>query len=110
MATIAELAGDRVVVEVEHRDIALDSPFEGPLVDAMKAALLAEDPDVLVLLHSDGEPAQVEEALTGLPGAVRLTAVREDTLITQLFNFTEPPSPLAVTGLEQIIERLGDSA
>ena len=73
-------------------------------------SLLAEDPDVLVLLHSDGEPAQVEEALTGLPGADRLTAVREDTLITQLFNFTEPPSPLAVTGLEQIIERLGDSS
>ena len=33
-----------------------------------------------------------------------------DAVITQLFNFTEPPSPLAVTGLEQIIERLGDSA
>ncbi|QFQ30160.1 M20/M25/M40 family metallo-hydrolase [Janibacter melonis] len=49
MATIAELAGDRVVVEVEHRDIALDSPFEGPLVDAMKAALLAEDPEAAIL-------------------------------------------------------------
>ena len=32
-----------------HRDIALDAPFEGPLVEAMKAALLAEDPGAEVL-------------------------------------------------------------
>ena len=69
-------------------------------------SLLAEDPDVLVLLHSDGDPAQVEEAITRLPGAARLTAVREGDVITQLFNFTEPPSPLAVDGLERIIEHV----
>ncbi|HEV7145977.1 MAG TPA: M20/M25/M40 family metallo-hydrolase [Pedococcus sp.] len=49
LATIRELAGDHVEVEVVHRDIALDAPFEGPLVEAMKAALLAEDPDARVL-------------------------------------------------------------
>lgn len=49
LATIRELAGDHVEVEIVHQDIALDAPFEGPLVDAMKAALLAEDPDAQVL-------------------------------------------------------------
>jgi acetylornithine deacetylase/succinyl-diaminopimelate desuccinylase-like protein len=49
LATIRELAGEHVDVEVVHRDIALDAPFEGPLVDAMKAALLAEDPGAEVL-------------------------------------------------------------
>lgn len=49
LATIRELAGEHVRVEVVHQDIALDAPFEGPLVDAMKAALLAEDPDAEVL-------------------------------------------------------------
>jgi acetylornithine deacetylase/succinyl-diaminopimelate desuccinylase-like protein len=49
MATIRELAGEHVEVEVVHRDIALDAPFEGPLVEAMTAALLAEDPDATVL-------------------------------------------------------------
>jgi acetylornithine deacetylase/succinyl-diaminopimelate desuccinylase-like protein len=49
LATIRDLAGDHVEVEVVHRDIALDAPFEGPLVEAMKAALLAEDPDARVL-------------------------------------------------------------
>ena len=47
--TIRELAGEHVDVDIVHRDIALDAPFEGPLVDAMKAALLAEDPGAEVL-------------------------------------------------------------
>jgi acetylornithine deacetylase/succinyl-diaminopimelate desuccinylase-like protein len=49
LATIRDLAGEHVDVEVVHRDIALDAPFEGPLVEAMKAALLAEDPGAEVL-------------------------------------------------------------
>jgi acetylornithine deacetylase/succinyl-diaminopimelate desuccinylase-like protein len=49
MATIRELAGDFVTVEVLHRDIALDVPFEGELVDRMKQALLAEDPGASIL-------------------------------------------------------------
>lgn len=49
LATIRELAGEHVAVEIVHQDIALDAPFEGPLVDAMKAALLAEDPGAQVL-------------------------------------------------------------
>ena len=49
LATVRELAGEHVEVEVVHRDIALDAPFAGPLVEAMKAALLAEDPGAEVL-------------------------------------------------------------
>ena len=49
MATIAELAGEFVEVEVVHRDIALEAPFGGDLVESMKAALLAEDPGAAVL-------------------------------------------------------------
>ena len=49
MRTIQELAGEFVEVSVHHRDIALDSPFEGALVDAMKSALLAEDPEGVIL-------------------------------------------------------------
>ena len=49
MTTIRELAGEFVVVEVIHRDIALDAPFSGDLVDRMKSALLAEDPGASIL-------------------------------------------------------------
>jgi len=38
-----------VAVEVLHRDISLDAPFSGDLTDAMKKALLAEDPGASIL-------------------------------------------------------------
>jgi acetylornithine deacetylase/succinyl-diaminopimelate desuccinylase-like protein len=49
MATVRELAGEFVDIEVLHRDIALDVPFTGELVDRMKQALLAEDPGASIL-------------------------------------------------------------
>jgi acetylornithine deacetylase/succinyl-diaminopimelate desuccinylase-like protein len=49
MTTIRELAGEFVSVEVLHRDIALDAPFGGGLVEQMKSALLAEDPGAAIL-------------------------------------------------------------
>ena len=67
--------------------------------------ILDHDPDVIVLLHSEGKPGPVKQALTDLPGADRLTAVRNGDVMTQLFNFTEPPTALTVDGLERIIER-----
>lgn len=66
--------------------------------------LIGRNPDVLVLIHSDGDPAEVKKAVTELKGASALTAVREDAVVVQLFNFTEPPSPLAVDGLATIVQ------
>lgn len=67
--------------------------------------LLGRNPDVLILLYSDGDPKAVEAALTGLPGAEKLNAVRDGNIMTQLFNFTEPPTPLSIDGLERIVQR-----
>jgi acetylornithine deacetylase/succinyl-diaminopimelate desuccinylase-like protein len=52
MATVRELAGEHVEVEVEHRDIALDAPLTGDLVTAMTRSLLSEDPDATVLPYA----------------------------------------------------------
>lgn len=49
MQTLEQLAGEHVEIQVDHRDIAVDSPFDVPLVDRMKAALHAEDPGAAVL-------------------------------------------------------------
>lgn len=46
---IRELAGEHVVVEVVHRDIGLENPFEGELVQRMIDALHRHDPDAPVL-------------------------------------------------------------
>ena len=68
--------------------------------------LLEEDPDVIVLLYSEGDPKKVEKALTDLPGAQKLTAVKTGQVHTELFNFAEPASPLAVDGLESLLEKV----
>ncbi|MBA3233099.1 MAG: M20/M25/M40 family metallo-hydrolase, partial [Propionibacteriales bacterium] len=59
-ATLRDLLPDNVSYEVLVRDKALETPFDGPLVEAMKASLLAEDPDATVLpfLMSGGTDAK----------------------------------------------------
>jgi acetylornithine deacetylase/succinyl-diaminopimelate desuccinylase-like protein len=49
MATVRKLAGEHVRVEVVHREPALEAPFGGDLVQAMRDALQAEDPGSAVL-------------------------------------------------------------
>ena len=41
--------GEHVEVVVDHKDISLDSPFAGDLVERMRGALLAEDPEAAIL-------------------------------------------------------------
>ena len=43
--TLRELVGPDIAIEMEHRDIAYETSFDGALVHAMTTALLAEDPE-----------------------------------------------------------------
>jgi acetylornithine deacetylase/succinyl-diaminopimelate desuccinylase-like protein len=43
--TVKKLAGEEIEIEILVRDKALEVEFEGPLVDAMKAAIAKYDPD-----------------------------------------------------------------
>ena len=65
--------------------------------------LIDRDPDVLVVLHQ-GEEQDAEDALLQRSGIEGVAAVSEGEVQYQLFNFTEPASPLAVDGLERIAE------
>ncbi len=49
LATLRELAGPEVEVEVLHHDVGLESPFAGALVERMVGALQRHDPDAEVL-------------------------------------------------------------
>ncbi|MFC4225268.1 M20/M25/M40 family metallo-hydrolase [Lysinibacter cavernae] len=49
LATIREIVGDDIEISISHRDVGLNSPFEGPLVDAMVGSLEAHDPGAKVL-------------------------------------------------------------
>jgi len=66
--------------------------------------LLGRDPDVIIVLHSEGSPQEAVDAVSQLPGADRLTAVRNHALMPLLFNFSEPATPLSVDGLERIVD------
>lgn len=59
-ATLAELVGDHVSVDYVSKQRGLETSFDGDLVDAMTASLLAEDPDALVApyLMSGGTDAK----------------------------------------------------
>ena len=46
---VQRIVGDDIEVEKVHSDIGLEVPFEGELVDAMRASLLREDPVARVL-------------------------------------------------------------
>lgn len=49
---LKELAGENVDIEPVIDGIALETPFEGPLVDVMVKSLLAEDPEASVLPYA----------------------------------------------------------
>jgi acetylornithine deacetylase/succinyl-diaminopimelate desuccinylase-like protein len=59
-ATLRELLPDNVSYEILVHDVALSTPFDGPLVEAMKAAIRTEEPDATILpfLMSGGTDAK----------------------------------------------------
>ncbi len=59
-ATLAELVGEGVTVDYVSKQTGLETSFDGDLVDAMTASILAEDPDARVApyLMSGGTDAK----------------------------------------------------
>ena len=49
LAEVQRLVGDEIEIEVMHRDLGLENPFSGPLVDAMVSTLHRHDPEAEVL-------------------------------------------------------------
>ncbi len=49
LAQVRELIGDEIEITITHRDIGLDNPFEGKLVDAMVGTIATHDPEASVL-------------------------------------------------------------
>lgn len=70
--------------------------------------LIDRDPDVLVILYQ-GQQKDAEDALLQRAGIEGVSALAEERVHYQLFNFTEPASPLVVDGLEQIAEHFSQA-
>jgi acetylornithine deacetylase/succinyl-diaminopimelate desuccinylase-like protein len=65
LAEVQRIVGDDIEIRMFHRDIGLEIPFEGALVDAMVAALGRHDPGVPVLPYLLGAGTD-NKALAGL--------------------------------------------
>ncbi|MEX5247557.1 UNVERIFIED_CONTAM: ABC transporter substrate-binding protein [Kocuria sp. CPCC 205295] len=66
--------------------------------------LAGRDPDVLIVLYSEGDPQAVEDSISDIPGTDGISAVVEDRILAMPMNMTEPATPQAVEGLERIVE------
>lgn len=64
--------------------------------------LVDRNPDVILALYSDGTENQVVDAVNQIPGIDRTTAGRDRKILPMLLNYAEPPTPLAVDGLESL--------
>jgi len=64
--------------------------------------IVNRNPDVILALYSDGDEQQIIDAVAQLPGMDRTTAGRRGHILPMLLNFAEPPTPLAVDGLEKL--------
>ena len=74
-------------------------------------ALVARDPEVLVVLFSeDSDPETARQVLAAFPGIDAVTAVQDERILTQPFELTDPPNPFSVMGLESLADQLADLA
>ncbi len=102
--------GRRSITHPQMEAVGLTNVFgdtDKRVFDVTTEEILARDPEVLIILHVEGQPEDFIATLKALPGADRLTAVRNNDILVLLFGFTDPPTPLSVDGLEKIANRFG---
>lgn len=71
--------------------------------------LVNRNPDIIVALHNAGEPGDFVEAVTQIRGANTISAVASNQVFPMLLNFAEPPTPLAVDGVQKLADFLGET-
>ncbi|MCX2162655.1 ABC transporter substrate-binding protein [Corynebacterium auriscanis] len=64
----------------------------------------AKNPDVIIALYTAGDPVQVKNAVSNYEGTKNSRATREGRVLPLLLNYAEPPTPLALKGVEKIRE------
>lgn len=72
--------------------------------------MIASDPDVIVVLHSQGDGRAEVEELESMNGVGTMRAVRNNQVHPVLLNKFDPPTPLAVDGLGELNDFLKGNA
>lgn len=100
-----------VVEAAGGTNVFADSPDR--LFEVSAEELVDRNPDVIIALHStetgpDDGDAMVA-AVDALPGIDRTTAGQKHRIMPLMLNFAEPPTPLAVDGVEKVADYLRGS-
>jgi acetylornithine deacetylase/succinyl-diaminopimelate desuccinylase-like protein len=111
--TVQQIVGPNVAIDFVTRQPALETTFDGDLVDAMTASLLAEDPDAVVApyLMSGGTDAKAWDRLGIRCFGFTPLRLPDDLDFTSLFHGVDERVP--VDALEfgaRVLDRLLDSA
>ncbi len=112
-ATLRGLLPDSVSYELLVHDKALETPFDGPLVDAMCDSLLAEDPDATVLpfLMSGGTDAKAWDRLGVRCFGFSPLQLPADLDFTALFHGVDERVPVDALGFSaRVLDRFLDLA
>lgn len=102
---------NKQLVDVQMTELGITNVFADlkDFVPEISAESLIEaDPDVLILLYTDPKltPEKVADLVRNIPGGKALTAVKNGALHPILLNYSQPSSPLTVTGLERLRDAL----
>ncbi len=110
---VRSLVGDRVSIDVETYDVALETDFGGDLVDAMTTALLAEDPGAHVapFLMSGGTDAKAWSRLGMATYGFTPLRLPADLDFTALFHGVDERVPVdALRFGARVLDRFLDLA
>lgn len=100
------------MVQPQFEALGLKNVFgdqEDRIFEIQPEVLIELDPDVILVLYQ-GKKDAIKDEVESLPGADQISAVANDRVIYQLFNFTEPATPLTVAGLEQLADELKEGS
>ncbi|MGH3848724.1 MAG: ABC transporter substrate-binding protein [Pseudonocardiaceae bacterium] len=76
---------------------ALETGFE---------TVLARNPDDVIIL-TIGDLQAARDAFLSIPGVQGLNAVRNNHIMVMKFDYTDPPTPFSVDGLEKVAQAFG---
>ncbi|WP_196258164.1 ABC transporter substrate-binding protein [Pelagibacterium limicola] len=76
--------------------------------EAATEELLGKNPDVIVLLYSNGTPDAVLADFQKVAGVENFEAVKSGRVVTLPFEYTDPPSPFSLRGASALAAQLAD--
>ncbi|WP_459610670.1 ABC transporter substrate-binding protein [Corynebacterium urogenitale] len=97
-----------VVESAGLRNVFADTPER--VFEVSPEQVAQRNPDIIIALYTAGDPDTAKQAVLDYEAAKDTPAVKEGRVLPLLLNYAEPPTPLAVEGVEKIRQFAMDTA